>query len=430
MAVGGVMTVAFAAVPLELAYEYLHRVYRWYNRGMTAYPHIMPFEDYLQSEKLEWKDLQLLFTPIGKNTQDGGTLYFTITGLVCALAAIVLRPARLIVVYSFTLAAFAILVALGGNLPWLARLSYHLPLLAQVRSPVRATYLFGFAGALAAAMGMKILIELTANWYIMIGKIVAIVFFIAVSIEAWNFTARLGDPMSPSQYPPVYYFQNQALKELIRLSNTGPLMYRYIAIPVDLLPPNAGNIFPILNVMGHRASMLQSFNKYFDWNMQSAPIDHLGVKWIVTNKPVENFPIVYQNDDYIIQERPTALPVFWFYDAATGKQTPAPIENIHWGQNSVQLEPHNHPAGLLVFAQPSYPGWVAFIDNKKVKIREHGIFLAIEVPENSKSITFSYAPKLTRWLIITISAFLLFIGISIQAYRKAYLSNSKDSPSH
>ncbi len=429
MAFGQVMTVAFAAVPLELAYEYLQKVYRWYGKGMTAFPHIMPLEDYLQAEKLEWKDFHLLLSPIGKNSQDGGTLYFTITGLVCALAAIVLRPTCWIVFYGLTLAAFAILVALGGNLPWIAQLSYHLPLLAQVRSPVRAIYLYGFAATLLSVMGMKILIEWTTKWHVMIGKIIAMILFIAVSIEAWNFTARLGDPMSPSQYPPTYYFQNKTLSELIRLSNTGPLIYRYIAIPVDLLPPNAGNIFPILNVMGHRASMMQSFNKYFDWNMQSSPLDRLGVRWIVTKTPVEGFPIIYKDNDYVIQERPKALPVFWLYDTVTGDQTPASIENVHWDQNSVQLQLNKHPAGRLVFAQPFYPGWIATVDNQKVTVQEHEIFLSIEIPEDSKFITFDYAPNLTPWIIITVSAFLVFLvflGIFIRAYQGPFLIYNKN----
>src|SRR5262249_53978508 len=155
----------------------------------------------------------------------------------------------------------AIIVALGpnaGNI--IAWVSFHLPLLAQIRTPVRTIYLFSFASAFLAAIGFGRVIVLAEKFNRHLMVLGSAALLCLITFEAVQFAQGYQQPRK-ELYPPRYY-NHPALLDLERLSNDGPLLSRFIAQPFELIPPNAGDVRRVMNVHGHRATMLASISDY------------------------------------------------------------------------------------------------------------------------------------------------------------------------
>jgi hypothetical protein len=367
LAVGGqALAVAFAAVPVGLSHEYLQLVYRWFDGGVSKYPHSVALQSWRDTAGLRWSDFATVFQPTERIQEYGATLYFTLAGFVAAMAAL-WKPRRVVLAF-LAVAVFALAVALSHEIGLLAFISFRLPLLAQTRTPVRVLYLFSFAAAAIAAFGIDRLAALARDRSPLAGRIVGITALCLIVVETANFANTLGDPAGGPQYPPTYYEKNAALDAIEKLSNAGPRVDRYLAKPFDLLPPNAGDVRPVLDVMGHRATMQVNLNDYFalDWDLaKSVELDRLGVRWIITNESIAGLPPIARVGDDTIYERPKALSVFWTLDPATGERVRAPVKKVEWSVNHVALDVAPVDKRLLfVFAQPHYPGWGIYVDGK------------------------------------------------------------------
>ena len=109
---GQALAIGFAAVPIELANQYLHLVYRWYATGMSRWPHAVPAQAYAVGASLTWPDFTGLLHPSTLRTMDG-SLYLTTFAL--PLVAIGLLGRRTLTLAMAMLALFALAVALGGQ---------------------------------------------------------------------------------------------------------------------------------------------------------------------------------------------------------------------------------------------------------------------------------------------------------------------------
>ncbi len=131
----------------------------------------------------------------------------------------------------------------------------------------------------------------------------------------------------------------------------------------------------------------------------SDQLDRLGVRWLISDKPFAGLPLVAAVPGYYVYERPSSLSAFWTFDPKTGTRARAPVEAVEWGENAVTVKLCTIAAGEeLVFAQPSFPGWVAFVDGKKVQLGEQEIFSALPVTGPMHDVTFSYRPQLWPWV--------------------------------
>ena len=212
----------------------------------------------------------------------------------------------------------------------------------------------------------------------------------------------------------------------MRLSNRGPLVDRFYALPRDLVPPNAGDLLPVLNLMGQRATMLVPLFDVLsrDWGPVASPgLDRLGVRWLVSDHPIAGLPLVEQGRGYRIYQRPGALSVLWI----DGKGAPprrAPVLAADWVNDRVRFTLSPLPAGTrLVFAQPAYPGWQARVDGSRVAIGREDIFPAIVLPATARVLEFAYRPSLLAGKLLTALAGLILLG-SVAASRIAFRSRS------
>ena len=410
---GQTIALGLAAVPVGLSLQYLRLVYRWYAGGISTFPHRVSFKSYAYSAITEWRDFWTLLHYRPEPFPVSDSLFITFVGLGLIFLAMTVRTRLTLSLW--LVAIFAVAVALGSNAGQLARVSFELPMLAQIRTPFRAIYLFSFALSTLAAIGLDRATTWAARLTPRAGPVLGAVLLAAVALEVSRVSVGLGMPNSLLQYPERYYEDNPALASLERLSNQGPLVDRFLAQPFEIVPPNAGDLKQVLNVHGHRATMMIPLSDYM-WDgltpQGSDHLDKLGVRWIVTDKPVERLPIVDQGPGYYIYERPSSLSAFWLVDPITGITKRAPVQKVLWHQNSVSVTLDPMPTGTqFVFAQPLYPDWIAEVNGTSVPISQKYIFNAITLPEGAREIRFSYRPKILPLIAVSVASLLLVIGL-------------------
>ena len=407
---GQVMAVGFAAVPLELANQYLHLVFRWYATGMSRWPHAVPPAAYASGAALAWSDFAGLLQRSTLQTIDG-SLYLTTTGALLCVASLAGR--RPLAATMWALAAFAIALALGGHAGPLVHLFFHLPLLPQLRTPVRALYLFSFAASLLAAIGADAILDRLRGRRPTLARLAAAALVGLVAMPVGAFDAGVGRSRASPEFPPTYYGQNPALLAAIALSNRGPLVSRIYGLPREIVPPNAGDIVPVLNVTGQRATMLTSLFDYVSpgWDpASSTQLDRLGVRWVISDHAIDGLALRAQGPGFRIYERPHALSVLWIKGAGNDRRA-APVEQARWRPNAVSFEIAPLPAGTrLVFAQPAYPGWVALVDGRPVASGREEIFAAITLPAGAREITFAYRPSLLAGKLVMLCCGLVLLA--------------------
>jgi len=407
-----------ACVPIWLSLEYLQRVYRWFEGGISVYPHRVPLESWKSSGILLWPDFATLFNPYGTTRSDGATLFITVAGLLVSPFSL-LRP-RAEIVWLWIVIAFAIIVALSASAGFVANVTYQLPFLAQTRTPIRSLFLYNFAAAAVVAFGIDAIAQLSRRFHAQLPLLLTGIVAAIIMWEVAVFSNRVGMPTTLAQEGGRYYDHDPALDALIRVSNDGPLVDRFIAVPEDVVPPNAGDVRPVLNVFGHRGTMLISYVDFIgrDWTYStSRSFDELGARWVVSNKPMENLRLLERGDGYFLYERPNALSVLWMKENSGPKR--APVQRVSWFHNSVifWLTPDSTPH-RVIFSQPSYPSWKAYVDGKETAIGSEDIFPAVDLPLGARKIEFDYRPNLLIPILITLLGLLCWLAALIGSLKR------------
>jgi hypothetical protein len=410
-----ISAVAFVAVPIFLSLEYLMRAYRWNRIGTTVWPHNVSPDTWLgDPTALHWHDFSTLLSPHNQISGYYATLFFTITGL--AIVPITLLRLRSLTCWLWLLLVFSLVVALGSDLGPAAYVVYHLPLVAQTRTPARALYLYNFATAALTAIAIDRVRNAIKPRSTLVADGVGLILVLLIIYEISSFSSQIGIAATDFQEPHRFYFHNPALSSVETLSNSGPLVDRFVVVPGKregvILPPNAGDLRPILNVLGYRATMLRSLFDFIsrDWSFAtSQSFDELGVRWVLSEKPLEGMRLTDRGDKYFIYERPVRLSVLW---AETGNiRQRASVERVRWQTNRVTFWLSSQKtAQRLVFAQPTYPGWQAFVDGKRAALQQEDIFMAVDVSAEARKIEFVYRPKVLAPLGLTGLALLFWFA--------------------
>jgi hypothetical protein len=397
-----VIAFLFAYIQLASSHEYFARAYRWIGlaspvKGLQT---VVPLEVY-NRYSLSFPDLFSIITGRSR-ALDGGTLYITITALICACLGLgVPGTWRWFVL---TITCFVLLVALVGNTPfgWLA---YRLPLLNMVREPVRILYLYQFCFATLAASGLQMALNGIPQRS---GRFT--IFVIVMSIfacEAW----QNGFPsQGPSTNSPLTVDQAYRKTPLITFleerNRADPEMYRVLARPKDLIPPNSGNIFRLSTVLGYRSSMLIGYFDLLstDWSFSSQALDQVGARYVVTDKPSEGLTLLSSFNGLFLYERPAARAVFR-WSGSPDQASSGTIGAIKWQRNGVNLEVSTDQPSKLTFAETNYPGWHVRINGVGTAIDSRWPhFMSVTVPSGTSTVQWSYHPW---WLIPGMCCWLL-----------------------
>lgn len=385
----GAVAVLLALPQLAATVEYLAHSYRWIGAAEpTAPPHHVPYEIYAFKYVLHGGDWRLLFSPSATGAE-GCTLFAGFSGL--ALAAIgLLRPGRS-GFFALTLGTVAVLISMGDG-SWLGRLSYHVPGLNSVRTPVRALCLYHLAVGLLAAGGVDLLRAWCARWSVRAGPVLAWTLAVGVAAEVAVHGIHYLKPRTAEFYPARYYGDTwmRTHAALTRAEPGAPV--RFIALPNEAVPPNLGNVDDSLSMRGHRATMQMRYFKYLgrDWSPTGENFRRLGLRYIFSRDPIDGLREVSAHDGLRLYERADALSVFQV--KAGDSVRSARLRHVEWEDNAVQLEPEPGESGRLVFAQVKYPGWEARIDGRRVPLSSEDVFLALDLPAGARRVEFLYRP--------------------------------------
>ncbi len=415
----GLVSALIVGVQLVPTLTYLERSYRWFGDQFMPGMGVTPFEHYAFDMELRLGDFATLLT--GEIARDNGSLYVTWLGLGLALAGVLAR--RRYTWWALGVAVFAVLTAMGGHNP-LGALIYHVPLLNKVRQPIRLLFLYDFAMAVLAAFGLHwILEELRRRLHrgVHFASIVGAVALAWLLVAAWEHREVYVPTRAEGRHPERYYERTPLVETLLKRRGEEPRLHRVVVVPKDVLPPNMGNVWPVLSTAGHRATMQQNYYDYLarDWSLGSRNLDRLAVRDVVTNAPVEpaeGLRLIIQEGEMRLYQRPDALPLFWFAtapDASDFGATAAEIEDVRWEPNAVTVTLASGQDGLLVFAQPMYPGWSATVDGQPRALDQVDIFPAASLESGERTVRFSYKEPYFGWLLFSFGAGVLWLAASL-----------------
>jgi membrane protein YfhO len=396
----GVIAFLFAYIQLASSHEYFARAYRWIGLAnpVKALQTVMPLEVY-NRYGLSFTDLFSAITS-RSGALDGGTLYITITALICACFG--LGVPGLWRWFLLTVTSFTLLVALAGHTPfgWLA---YRLPLLNMVREPVRILYLYQFCFAALAASGVQMVLNaIPRRGRFAIFVIVMSIFACEARQNGLRSWVSTDSPLTADRA----YRKTPLITFLEERNRADPGMYRVLARPKDLIPPNSGNVFRLSTVLGYRSSMLIGYFDLLnrDWSLSSQALDQVGARYVVTDKPSEGLTLLSSFDGLLLYERPEARPVF-HWSGSHDQAASGTIGLVKWQRNSVNLEVATNQPLKLTFAETNYPGWHVRINGVATAIDSSWPhFMSVTVPSGTSIVQWSYHPW---WLIPGMCCWLL-----------------------
>jgi Bacterial membrane protein YfhO len=415
-----VIAFLFAYVQLASSHEYFARAYRWVGlpEPVKALQTVVPLEIY-NRYNLSIPDLLSVYT--GRSSAaEGGTLYLTITALVFACLGLGV-PGRwrwfvLIII------GFILLVALAGNTPF-GRLAYRLPLLNIVRQPVRILYLYQFCVATLAASGLQLALNgiPRRGWRVAIFVVIMGIFACEARQNGSPWWVSTNSPLTADQA----YKKTLLTTFLEERNREDPGMYRVLARPKDLIPPNSGDIFRFSTALGYRSSMLIAYFDLLktDWSLSSQGLDQVGARYVVTDKPSQGLTLLSSFDSLLVYERPTARPIFHWSGSSDQAASDA-IGPVKWRRNGVNLQVATNQPNKLTFAATNYPGWRVRINSVATTIdSKWPHFMSVTVPAGKSTVQWSYRPW---WLIPGMCCWLvgvvMLIAMKLSALRERQAS--------
>jgi hypothetical protein len=385
-----VIAFLFTYIQLASSHEYFARAYRWIglSNPVKALQTVVPLEIYNRNN-LSIPDLVSIYTG-HSSAAEGGTLYLTITALVCACFGLGVPGTWRW--FALTITGFILLVALAGNTTPFGWLAYRLPLLNMVREPVRILYLYQFCFATLAASGLQMALNgiPQRGGRFTIFVIVISIFACEARQNGSSWWASTNSPFTADQA----YRKTPLITFLEERNRADPGMYRVLARPKDLIPPNSGDIFPLSTVLGHRSSMLIAYFDLLsrDWSLSSQALDQVGARYVVTDKPSEGLTFLSSFDGLLLYERPAARAVFR-WSGSPDQAGSGTIGAVNWQRNGVNLQIATNQPRKLTFAEINYPGWHVRINGVATAIDSRWPhFMSVTVPSGTSTVQWSYRP--------------------------------------
>ena len=387
----------FAFVQLAAAQEYFARAYRWIGLPNPIKAlEVVPFAAY-SLYKLSPPELFSIFSP--RIAQDSGTLFLTITALVCACFGMGF-PGRLRW-FALIVAAFALVVALANSTP-IGSLIYYLPVLNRVREPIRIVYLYQFCVATLAGAGLHAATS-ALRWRSR-GALSLTVIALFVCEARWNGAGVLGsinNPISAGQA----YRRTPLISRLESENSLSLSPRRVLARPKDLIPPNCGDVFHVNTVLGHRSSMLISYFDLLsmDWSVSSPGLDQLGARYFLTDAPITGLPVLATEGNKTLYERTSAQPILRL-ESNSGAVSEEGISQVAWKRNGLRLRVETKERTRLVFAESAFPGWSVRVNGARAALEQNGPFMSVWLNAGSSVADWTYrpwwfVPGMLGWLI-------------------------------
>ncbi|UZF91308.1 hypothetical protein [Bosea sp. NBC_00550] len=196
--IAGVVAFLLALPQITATKEYLELAYKWYGENYTSYPHIVPIENFIK-QGVGFRDLVTVLNGGQVRAEDGGTLFFTKSGLLLsAIALVSILYFRMAKYYGILISVTLILCfSITFSFAFIMPFSYiymNIPLINIIRSPPRALFVFGFAAALIAGLGIDIIQHLVRRFlparFAWASTIPVIIVVLMLAVELRSFAPR------------------------------------------------------------------------------------------------------------------------------------------------------------------------------------------------------------------------------------------------
>jgi hypothetical protein len=401
----------FVFVQLAAGREYFARAYRWVGLPNPIKAlEVVPFAAY-NIYKLSPPQLLSIFS-LRFAPWPVGTLFLTITALVCACLGMGF-PGRLRW-FAVIVAAFALVVALANSTP-IGHLMYYVPVLNLVREPLRIIYLYQFCVATLAAAGLHVATKAILGWRsrTILSLTVIALFVVEAHLnlgapQGVGYGARVLGSINNAMSASQAYRRTPLMRRLESENSSGPTPRRILARPKELIPPNSGDVFHLNTVLGYRSSMLISYFDLLskDWSVSSPALDKLGARYFLTDAPVAGLPVLATEGNKILYERTSAQPILRL-ESNSGGVSSEGISQITWKRNAVSLSVQAKDPTRLVFAESAFPGWSVRVNGARAALEQKGPFMSIWLNAGTSEVDWTYrpwwfVPGMFGWLIGTL----------------------------
>ena len=305
------------------------------------------------------------------------------------------------------------LLSLGGNIPFLAKGLYNLPIFNLMRVPARYMILFHFGAVLSIAVFLKYLISKHKK----IGITIAVIITMNSILLPALFLERHEMSAARNEYLP------EIRESLEDYKNTEFSIYtppEYFLSSSFFLFPNRHILNFMPNVIGYNPMILKDFYDVFRirpvgdfedpdyFTKLYDEFERVGLKYYIfpnesylkkenlENKiSVMNFlqnngwNKIIEKENYDIWQSPFSNGFAYFLDDS------AVVEKIDFSPGKIDLTVSTKAENLLIVNQVYYKGWVATTDKGAHILPEKrdGYLQAYAIPENTTNITLIYKPK-------------------------------------
>jgi hypothetical protein len=154
--------------------------------------------------------------------------------------------------------------------------------------------------------------------------------------------------------------------------------------------------------------------------------EFIGVKYLITNKGIIELsnptPLISVYDEFtvatpeqIVETITTGandLKKVYLEEQVSNKPSPSnqleySVSNMLWGNNTISAEVQTNKDSILVVNSEFFPGWKAYVDNRRTSIfRANYLFQGIQLPSGKHLVEFRYRPD-----SLLIGSILSLIGI-------------------
>ena len=224
--------------------------------------------------------------------------YAGIFSIVLSAIALMTYRNRLTLFWAFV-ALISIIFALGGSLPWLAELIYHVPVLNKFRVPARHLYEYGLAISVLAGLGVSALKhgEMNSVQLKKMTKVIIIFFIILITLTFFSYTKKVpvvdyksllnfvSNGFSPVIYVPIIWMLLSVLILFLYIKSNLGFKKEWLILLIVMLD-------------------MTSFGWFHDWRFSSVGYPEISQKEIFDKYNI----LVKQSLQKLVSRKGEALP--------------------------------------------------------------------------------------------------------------------------
>ncbi|HEY2019248.1 MAG TPA: YfhO family protein, partial [Bryobacteraceae bacterium] len=210
-------------------------------------------------------------------------------------------------------------------------------------------------------------------------------------VEASTFPPTI----QPVYQPGSFLSQIAEQSDIAQFLKSQPGWFRFAA-DQDAVPYNLGDLYSIEEFSGYMASLPERVHRMV--GHQETP-RMFGVKYWVARAPSspDQVEVFRSRSGVKVYQNPGIGEPLWTVHkfSCEGQDQLRVVSRV---SNAMSIDADMACAGLMVAGDPWYPGWRAWVDGRRVPVREYdGVLRAVPVDAGHHRVEFRYRPGSVYW---------------------------------